>query len=819
MSRRATARHHNLAPRRVRLIGREQDLTAAHKALLAAPGRLLTLTGTGGCGKTRLAVELAWSLREEFPSGVWLVELGPLSDPALVPQTLISALGLREQPGEALLVTLARALATRKLLLVLDNCEHLIEACARVVEYLLDRCPKLRVLATSREPLRITGELTWRVPSLLVPDERTAPDKLLRAPAVQLFVERAQATLQHFDPDARAPTIAAICRRLDGLPLAIELAAARVNSLSVDQILERLDDSIRLLVGGGRLAPSRQQTLRATLDWSYELLGERERSVFRRLAVFAESFTLDAAEAVCADGDVVASDVLDELQHLVDKSLVVAQERQRQVRYRLLEPLRQYAQEQLVTRNEREPARRRHALHYIGFAQARARDTIVGGPRRVTATVELDREYPNFRAVLNWATETGAAEPGLRLAGDLSLLWQFYGSTSEGLTWLAQLLSLPRADDPTPARAWALLANAWLLVLAGDFERARSCCQEGLTLARRFGEPALEWLALMFSGWTDYRSGDFAQAEQHLMQAAAGTRAAREPAIEGPSLNMLAMIACDRGDFSRAQPLAEEAVRLARANGDAWNEGWALATVGRAALGRGAPGEARIALEAGYAVASQEGQHLTALIVLTLNLLGELETVVGQLEQARAWFVTSIKLQQAGGERWEMPNSLEQLAALEAASGQAERALRLAGAGDALYERLGSRRSPDASWKLERWLVPLRKEFGVEAADTVWAEARLLGLDEAIALAIGSDNAAPPGLQVPLAPHPTTALTSREQEVAALLAAGMTNRQIAARLVVTERTAAAHVEHILNKLGFASRHQAGDWAIEHGLFN
>jgi predicted ATPase len=414
MPRPSVTQHHNLPAHRLRLIGREQDLRVVRRALLGTEGRLLTLTGTGGCGKTRLALELAAGLLPTFPDGVWLVELAPLADAELVPQAVVSALGVREQPGEALLATLVRALATREVLLVLDNCEHVIEGCAQMVEHLLDHCPRLRMLATSREALRITGELTWRVPSLGVPDQLATTDNLLRTPAVQLFVERAQATVPNFDPAARAATVGAICRRLDGLPLAIELAAARVHALGVDQILDRLDDSIHLLVGGSRTAPSRQQTLHATLGWSYDLLGQGERAVFRRLAVFADNFSLDAAEAVCADTNVAASDVLDHLQHLIDKSLVMAEERDGQARYRLLEPARQYAEEQLLVCKERGAARRRHALHYLAFAEARARDTNIGGPRRITAAAELHREYPSIRAVLAWAVESGEAQVNKR---------------------------------------------------------------------------------------------------------------------------------------------------------------------------------------------------------------------------------------------------------------------------------------------------------------------------------------------------------------------------------------------------------------------
>jgi predicted ATPase len=395
-------RHHNLPAHRVRLIGRELDLVVARQALLGTDGRLLTLTGTGGCGKSRLALELAFDLLPSFRNGVWVVELAPLADAGLVPQAVVSALGVREQQGEAPLTTLVHALARRHSLLVLDNCEHVIDVCARVVEDLLDQCPRLRVLATSRESLRIPGELSWRVPSLAVPEQHAVTEVSLSAPAVRLFVERAQAGGGTFDPSAHAATLASICRRLDGLPLAIELAAARTRTLGVEQILELLDDCIPLLVGGSRTAPSRQQTLRATLAWSHGLLGEREQVLFRRLAVFAGTWSLNAAEAVCSDGNIAASGVLDELQQLIDKSLVAMEEHEGRARYRLLEPVRQYADAQLVTCGEAGAVRRQHAMYYLAFAKARAHDTNIGGPRRFAAASELHCEYSNIRTALAW---------------------------------------------------------------------------------------------------------------------------------------------------------------------------------------------------------------------------------------------------------------------------------------------------------------------------------------------------------------------------------------------------------------------------------
>ena len=373
MARPSAKRHHNLPAQRIRLIGREEDLRVTREALLSTDGRLLTLTGAGGCGKTRLALELASLVYPQFANGVALVELAAIADRALVPLTIASALGIRERPDESLTATLVRTVSILDLLLVLDNCEHVIDTCAQLTEELLDHCLRLRVLATSREPMRIPGERTWRVPSLALPDQRTAADDVLHSPAVELFLERALAArseLTFLSPTLN--TVGRICTRLDGMPLAIELAAASVRALSVEQIHDRLDDSIGLLVGGGRTAPSRQQALRATLDWSYRLLDNSERVVFRRLAAFAESCSLEAAEVVCTDDGVTSSEVLNLVTRLVDKSLVVMEQRDGTARYRLLEPVRQYANELLAASGERD-VERAICTVYLSFRRSSRR--------------------------------------------------------------------------------------------------------------------------------------------------------------------------------------------------------------------------------------------------------------------------------------------------------------------------------------------------------------------------------------------------------------------------------------------------------------
>jgi non-specific serine/threonine protein kinase len=386
-------------------IGREREIAEVTRLLAGPPSesRLLTLTGAGGCGKTRLALRVAGEALGDFPDGVWLVELAALADPALVAGAVAMAVGVREVPGRALTESLVDHLRDRTLLLILDNCEHLVAAAAGLADVLLRSCPRLRVLATSREPLGSAGETIWRVPSLTLPPLSAADAPLLepltRYEAVRLFVERARAAVPAFAPSAEnAPALVEICRRLDGIPLAIELAAARVRVFSAAQIAARLDDRFRLLTAGPRTALPRQQTLRATVDWSYDLLAEPERALLRRLSVFAGGWTFEAAEAVAAGDGIQTHAVLDLMAQLVDKSLVIAEEQRGAVRYRLLETIRAYARDRLLEAGEAERTRDRHLAYFLGLAEE-AEPRLRGAEERVTLD-RLEAEHANLQAAL-----------------------------------------------------------------------------------------------------------------------------------------------------------------------------------------------------------------------------------------------------------------------------------------------------------------------------------------------------------------------------------------------------------------------------------
>jgi non-specific serine/threonine protein kinase len=461
---------------------------------LETPGRLVTLAGTGGCGKTQLALLVATSLIDSFLDGVWLVDLAPVQAGHMVAQTAISALGVRERPGETPSQTLVACIGGRRLLLVLDNCEHLLDACAQLVAAVLDACPNLRLLTTSREPLRISGECVWRVSSLDIPEAHSIlnPEEIAQFPSAQLFIQRAEAVHSDFAITHRnAGVVAAICARLGGVPLAIELAAAWVRVLGVEQILERLDDSFAFLVGGSRSAPRRQQTMRATMDWSYGLLEEAERAAFRRLAVFVGGWSLEAAGYVCSRATVEQDEVLAHLTRLVDASLVQVDEREGRARYRLLEPVRQYAYGWLGAAGELEAIRRQHAAFFLSFALHWETDANFGGPGRQTALTALERELDNLRAALRWYLEQGDAENGISIGRALWTFWVIRGLYTEGRSWLAPLAALPDATKVPALRAVAQSIEATLAWRQGEYAVAQSLHQEALPHLRQAPAPRL----------------------------------------------------------------------------------------------------------------------------------------------------------------------------------------------------------------------------------------------------------------------------------------------------------------------------------------
>ena len=466
----------NLPLQLTSFVGREREMAQVRELL--EDNRLLTFTGPGGSGKTRLALVVASGLGRGFEDGVWLVELASLSDPELVPQAVASVLGVRETPGTPLVDSLRIHLGSRGVLLVLDNCEHLVEACASLAEALLHSCPNLRILATSREALGVSGETIFAIPPLSLPDPRRLPalESLPRYEATRLFVERAKAARHGFSlTEGNAMAVAQVCYRLDGIPLAIELAAARIRVLSAEQISSRLDDSFRLLTGGGRSALAHQRTLRTAMDWSHELLSEEEQAMLRRLSVFAGGFTLEAAETVGTGEGIEGDEILDLLASLVDKSLVLV-DQQEEIRYRLLETVRQYGREKLEESGEAERVRRRHANYYLALAEEAERG--LSGSDQAPWLARLETEHDNLRAALRWSLGGGEAEPGLGLAAALWSFWYTRGHLSEGRRWLESAV-FENGRLRTRTKARALGGAGYIALFQGEYEAANRVPRTG----------------------------------------------------------------------------------------------------------------------------------------------------------------------------------------------------------------------------------------------------------------------------------------------------------------------------------------------------
>jgi non-specific serine/threonine protein kinase len=515
-------------------IGRDREKAEVGRLLLTS--HLVTLTGSGGAGKTRLALQVAAEALEAFPDGVWLVELAALSDPALVPQAVASALSVREQPGRSMTDTLRDALRGKSVLVVLDNCEHLVAACAELSSALLRACPNLRVLATSREALGASGETTWRIPSLSVPDPKNLPplDRFKEYDAVRLFTDRAVASGPQFAVTmSNASAVAQVCHRLDGIPLALELAAARVRVLAVEQIATRLDDRFRLLTGGSRTAALRQRTLRATMDWSFDLLSEEERALLRRLSVFAGGWTLEAAEAICSGNGVEAPDTLDLVMQLVDKSLVITETQGGEARYRLLETVRQYGWERLLEAGEADDVQRRHCEWYLDLAEQA--DPKLRGNEQEMWLERLATEHDNLRTALAWGrTDAQSAEAWLRLIRAVHYFRIVTEHWTEGRRWLEEALT--RGNEADPAILLAILLDAGgLAYRQGDYERAGQLAEQALVLSRTLKDKEGVISALTLSG----------------------------------------LVVCER-DPLHATPLLEQSVALARDLGDKWMIGFVL---------------------------------------------------------------------------------------------------------------------------------------------------------------------------------------------------------------------------------------------------
>ncbi|MGH2694775.1 MAG: BTAD domain-containing putative transcriptional regulator, partial [Actinomycetota bacterium] len=553
-----------------RFVGRRRELTQVARLLEGA--RLLTLTGVGGCGKTRLSFELVRTSRASYPDGTWFVALEALEDPQLLPQAVAAALGVHEQHSSPLSDTIIDVLRDARGLVILDNCEHLLEACAATADILLRRCPEMTILATSRERLGVAGETIYNVPPMPVPQTAGLPvESLLQHDSIELFVDRASAALPAFElTDENKDQVARLCMRLDGIPLALELAAGRVASLDLEEIARRLEGRLDLLGDGSRVAPPRQHTLSATIDWSYALLGEGERELFLRLTVFAGGFDIEAVEAICSGNGLEPTEVLALLLELVDKSLVVRSHPERTpARYRMLEPIRSYGREKLGTRGDADKWRERHALYFAALADESELE--LKGPNQPVWFQRLAVEFDNIRAALEWARKR--PEITLRMMTSLQRLWDARGHPSEALQWIESALKASKHVDDR-LRAQASVDAAWYALGLGRADRAEELARAGLETFRALEDESGTAQATHALGWVAQHRGAYEQAEKLLSESVARHRELGDDWQTSSALHHLGMVIRLRGDYAEAERLEQESLVLARDTGDRLRVGY-----------------------------------------------------------------------------------------------------------------------------------------------------------------------------------------------------------------------------------------------------
>jgi non-specific serine/threonine protein kinase len=745
----------NLPAEVTSFVGRRQELAEAKRILESS--RLVTLTGVGGVGKTRLALRVAAEVQRTFADGVWLVELSALREANLLPRTVATAMELsHNRSADDPLDVLADYLADRHLLLILDTCEHLVDACAMLVEVLLRSAPRLKILTTSREPLEVIGESSMLVPPLDTPD----PERPVAAEcdSVALFTDRARATVPGFAVTAQnRRDVARLCRRLDGIPLAIELATVRLRVISLDQIMERLDNRFELL-GTARTSLERHQTLRAAVEWSHDLCTAEERRLWARLSVFPGGFDLEAAEWVCVDAELPADTVLDTLSRLVSKSIVVREEYGS--RYRMLDTIREYGLERLDSQDD---LRRRHRDFYLRLAEE-ASGEAGRDHRQLAVLTRLRREQDNLRVALGFSLSTGGEErAGLRMAAALRVYWAFLGLYSEGRTWLTRALAL--VPDAGALRGLALYGAARLASWQGDFEAARSDIDEASRIAEDLDDRRLRANVIHVRGLMAFLSGDDQGARPVLEESIAAHAALGWPEVTAlTSVAFAGAAYCLAGEFDRAVAVTEEGIRTCEATGERWCRADILLV---RALARWMSGDPK-----------------RALVDLGESLRGK--AVYGDLPG--------------------IAMSFDVIAGCAVSLGEAERAAVLFGATDVLWDSLGAPFAGPSYGAVRQMSVDAAaRSLGSERFTS--ARRRGAGLSVAAAIKYALDEPREP--EQARRPDP---LTRRERQVAGLVAEGMSNREIAERLVIAKRTVDSHIEHILTKLGFTSRTQIAAWA-------
>ena len=735
------ARANNLPVQATSFVGREREIVEV-KALLQR-ARLVTLTGAGGAGKTRLSLQVAADLIDDHTHGAWFAELASLRDPALVPQTVAAALGVAEVPGVPVLDTLVDVCREKDLLLVLDNCEHLIGAAASLCQALLSGCRGVAILASTREALRVPGEVAFRVPSLPAParDARMPIPSLTQYAAVQLFVDRAQAANPDFRvTPANAPSVASICHHLDGIPLAIELAAARLRSMTAEEVDRGLDRRFQLLTGGARTALPRQQTLRSLVDWSHGLLDPGERALFARLSVFAGGWTLDAAEGVCAGDGIDEERVLDLLAALVDKSLVLADEHDGATRYRMLETLRQYAQDRLRASHDEARGRDRHLAHFLRVAEAA--EPHLSDPDQRTWFDRLEVDHDNLRAALAWATDEGSAaasndgeDRGLRLAGALFRYWIVRRYPREGSGWLSSLLAVAPERQSAAARAKAQNAAGALAWQQGDYAAARGWYEGNLATRRASGDRRGVAVALGNLTSLAHEQGDLAAARAMGEQSLAAFHELGERRGVASLLNTLGNVARDAGDLEDSQARHAESLAMFRDLGDSRSVAIALDNLGLTRFRQGDHAASRALHDESLAVFRSLGDR--PCIAMALNHLAILTELEGDHPAARNLHQQGLAIQRDLGDRRGVVESLEGLAAVACGESAHAFAAALWGAAAQLREEIGAPHTIETAQDQERRVGTARDALGTEAFGRAWQAGAAMTLEQAVRHALG----------------------------------------------------------------------------------
>jgi predicted ATPase/class 3 adenylate cyclase len=733
----------NLPQQATRFIGRDKELTELKRLL--AKTRLLTLTGAGGCGKTRLSLQVAADSLERFPDGAWLVELAPLADAGLVPQTIATVLGLKEATGKPISQTLVEHLKDKRLLLLLDNCEHLLGGCVQLVDTLVRECANVKILASSRETLGIAGEQAYRVPSLSLPDLKGshAPETIAQFEAVQLFADRALLARADFQlTKQNAATVASICYRLDGIPLAIELAATRVRSLSVEEIDGKLDQRFRLLTGGSRTALPRQQTLRSLIDWSYDLLQDPEKLLLQRLSVFAGGWTLEAAEHVCAGEGMESSEVLDLLTSVADKSLVITEQNDERYRYRLLETVRQYARERLMEAGAGEALRGRHRDYFRALSEE-AEPKLMGAQQAAWLQRLVD-EHDNLRSALEWSLVATGSDTGLRLCGALQRFWWARGYLSEGREWCVRILGKAGAETRTRERAKALNTAGVLAYHQSDYIAARALNEESLRIQRELDDRRGMANSLNNLGNVAWDRGDHAAARALHQESLMIMRELGDRWGTARSLNNLGNVTWDEGDYAGARALHEESLAIWRELGDRGVIAASLFNLGIVAYALHDYPGAEALYEESLAIAREMGYQQR--IASALNELGQLDTDRGDFASAKARHEEGLAIGRELGDKRGIAFALEGLAAVVAALGSSARAARIWGAAERLRAEVGSPVLPKDKPDYDRRVTAARTAAANDAAfDRAWQDGRALTLEHAVEFAL-QETAALAGL-------------------------------------------------------------------------